>query len=990
MGLFACHILKTAKNADLLQLIDRAGLVPFDHYRENKEAFLVELTQADIDVLVHYGVEVHIYSDVGVLAPQRKAERVTRSRDDSDDNISTGFIDHYVDAAEAAGRMQALAVEFPALCQHIILPNMTAGYDGINAALHGPGQVHMLRITTTPAGISKPGLLLICGTHAREWVNPLIAIEFAEQLLRNYSPGSPDPAIARINKIVEQGDVFIVPVMNPDGVNFSHHDDPGWRKNRAPNAGFPACPGVDNNRNYDIYFGDAGSSGSACSDTYRGTTAFSEYENQNIRYILETYPNILIGIDAHSQGEKIYRPTSSGGSYIASLPVAVEDEAVYADLEAAAVAAIEAVNGTTYLTGSTSNHAGASDEYMFFAHRVFGFDFECAQSFQPALANALLSVQEITAAVLVLAEKAIDLDVIPATHSSIVQCIDSTGSMITFGYEAGARANARRFIDLMSIGDYAAVVSFADPSPDPSATPLEERAVIQFPLTEIDTPQKYKNLRDSVDAISFGGWTPIGAGLQKSVAQLGSISTPKAIVLISDGFENRDPSVATILPTIPTDIRVYTVALSDTADTALLAEIASATGGLFYQSPGGLELHEIYNQIRADASDDDLVVNEELERDDDGSSECRFLIEPNVHILNLSYSWEATGCHPHVRLFSPAGREVTPEDWGVIIKSADRYSIISVPRPAAGLWRAGIEDAPAHAVIAAFVRSPLKNQTVAAFKPDDRKFRVTLLAQLRHGDIPWSEPKGSALLAQVKQLSSQTRFIEKTLHNETIDAIPLPGLFDKYKQAANIRPARSQYMPLKVWNHSAQRTNSISTSEQKEPELAPSKRPRLHSTGTTRSSTTATYADLDCDEVYNARLRIYGSFGGGFQYQRSAMRTITALTGLYHKSDKGWLIVGSVTDDNGRPLTDVMVEAKDKDIFFDDNLGTSQVDAKGKFEIHYWADDFTDLIFDKRPDVYLRVLTKDGKLLLTSPVRYNAGRYEEFRLEISRKILQAP
>lgn len=503
MGLFACHIQKTNKNGDLLRLIDQAGAIPFDHYSENDEAFLVELTTKEIEILSHYGVEVSIDFDLGILATQRKTECAELARDDTDDDLTTGFIDHYIDAAEASERVQALAVEFPALCQHITLPYMTHGYDGINPELIGPTQVHVLRITTTPSAISKPGLLVVCGTHAREWVNPLIAIEFAEQLLRNYSPGSPDPEIVRINKIVEQGDMFIVPVMNPDGLNYSIYDDAGYRKNRRNNIGFPACPGVDNNRNYDIYFGGSGSSDSACSNTYHGTTAFSEYENQNICYILETYPNILIGIDSHSRGEKIFRPTGSGGSYITSLPVAAEDEAIYADLETAAVAAIEAVSGTTYLTGTTSNHAGTSDEYMFFAHRVFGFDFECAQSFQPPIADALVSVQEITSALLVLAEKAVDLEVVPSAHSSIVQCIDRTGSMIALGYDANARANARRFIDLMSIGDSAAVVSFADPSSHPDTTPLDERAIIESPFTEIDTPLVYAELRDSIDAISL-------------------------------------------------------------------------------------------------------------------------------------------------------------------------------------------------------------------------------------------------------------------------------------------------------------------------------------------------------------------------------------------------------------------------------------------------------------------------------------------------------
>ncbi|NQV31444.1 MAG: VWA domain-containing protein, partial [Phycisphaeraceae bacterium] len=950
MGFFACHITKTDKTEDLLRLMDQAGIVPFDHYSETDEAFLVELTTEEIERLNHHGVQVDIDSDLGALAMQRKAERAELSHDDADDDLTTGFADHYMDAAEASQRIQALAAEFPALCQHIILPYATEGYDGSNLELIGPAQVHMLRITTTPGILSKPGLLLVCGTHAREWVNPLIAIEFAEQLLRNYSPGDPDPDIARINNIVEQGDVFIVPVMNPDGLNYSFYDNAGWRKNRRSNVGFPACPGVDNNRNYDIYFGGSGSSSSACSGTYRGTAAFSEYENQNIRHILETYPNILIGVDSHSRGEKIFRPTSSGGSYIASLPVSAEDEAIYADLETAALAAIQSVSGTAYLTGTTSNHAGTSDEYMFFAHRVFGFDFECAQSFQPPIADALVSIQEITSALLVLAEKAVDLDVVNGDPSSIVQCIDRTGSMVVLGYEANARANARRFIDLMSMGDSTAIVSFADPSSDPLTTPLDERAIIEAPYTEIESPLAYSELRDSIDAISFGGWTSIGAGLQKAVDQLAGAISPKAIVLISDGFENREPMVAAILPTIPSDIRVYTIALGDTADTMLLADIASATGGMFYQSPGGLELHEIYNQIRADVSDDDLVINEVLECNDD-IAECDFWVEPNAHRLNLSCSWENDRYAPKVRLFSPAGRQVKQEDWGVATNAASSYLISTVCRPAAGQWHVVVEGPPAQIVVAAFVKSPLRASIVPVYEYGKKTFKATLLTQLRHGEMSWTEPNGSAVLRSVKQYSGQKRHTERMMHHENLDTIPFPGLLDRNTHTAASQSTQPFFAALKPWNPSP------TLAGKDDPGAISQRHTTQERPGLSRKLAAVAYDDLNRDIIYTARMRVHGQLGSGFNYQRTALRTISALTPACNQSNNIWLVLGVIKNSLGKPVRDVVVEAMDKDLFCHDRLGSAISDKAGKFEIHYNAEAFTDLIFDQRPDIYLRVLS---------------------------------
>ena len=172
-------------------------------------------------------------------------------------------------------------------------------------------------------------------------------------------------------------DILLVGAANPDGINYSHHDDCTWRKNRQPNAHAPFCPGADVNRNFSIYWGQKGSSCDPCSKYYRGPSALSEPEARNIRHVVETFPNILAAIDCHSSGEKIYRPQPTGGPSISREPVSPNDHAIYGALEIAMNAAIAAVTpGKTYVTGTTSNHAGTFDEYMFFGHRIFGFELE--------------------------------------------------------------------------------------------------------------------------------------------------------------------------------------------------------------------------------------------------------------------------------------------------------------------------------------------------------------------------------------------------------------------------------------------------------------------------------------------------------------------------------------------------------------------------------------------------------------------------------------
>lgn len=746
MEYFSCRIRATKGNECILRDLHARGVVAFDHYHVSDGCYVLELTDKEIAALQQCNIDVQRGANLNALAEQRKKERVLRERDDSDDTLSTGFVEHYMDAVQVAQRVRDLATTFPTLCSISVLPYSTTGYDGAHASIGGAASVQLLRITTTPAVASKPGLLLICGTHAREWVNPLIAIEFAEQLLRNYAPGSADPAIAAINRIVQETDIFIVPVMNPDGLNYSFHDNASWRKNRRPNPSMPACPGVDNNRNYSIFFGEAGSSSSPCSDTYRGSTAFSEQENKNIRYILDRYPNIVIGVDSHSQGQKIFRPTASGGAYTASLPVSPADEAIYQELEAAAVAAIQSVSGTVYQTGSTSNHAGASDEYMFFGHRVFGFDFECALAHQPPLADALVAVQEVTAALRALALKAADFRTSSTAPISVVQCLDRTGSMVAFGYEASARANARRFADLLSLGDETAIVSFADPAPNPTTTPPANRATLHLPLAAVN-PGSYANLHAAIDGLEFGGWTSIGAGLSTSATALAGATHPRSIVLISDGFENRDPRVSTVLASFPNTIRVYTIALGSVADTELLQHIAAQTDGQLYISPSEVELHEIYNYIRAHVSGDDLVLNEVVENNDDHRSASHsFTVEQSVQKLTVSLSWEGKNKKADIVIIDPAGRRVCSSDWKVSDKRGGEYILIELQRPRPGTWTILPTRITSRYTIAVFVRSPFTLRLATLSTQKRRITPDTIVVRATHNAVALQSLTGTARL----------------------------------------------------------------------------------------------------------------------------------------------------------------------------------------------------------------------------------------------------
>jgi hypothetical protein len=102
------------------------------------------------------------------------------------------------------------------------------------------------------------------------------------------------------------------------------------------------------------------------------------------------------------------------------------------------------------------------------------------------------------------------------------------------------------------------------------------------------------------------------------------------------------------------------------------------------------------------------------------------------------------------------------------------------------------------------------------------------------------------------------------------------------------------------------------------------------------------------------------------------------------KTKNCFRIHGQVSGANSKgPLSGLIVQAFDKDLLFDDRLGTATTDAKGRFDIRYEESDFSDF-FERRPDIYLRVRDADGTLLLTTEdqVRYEADTTERFPIEL--------
>jgi len=149
---------------------------------------------------------------------------------------------------------------------------------------------------------SKTGVVLYAQEHAREWVTSLVALETAQRLLHNY--GSDPTSTA----LVDDLDIFIIPMVNPDGAAYSLYDNLVQRTNmNVDGCAYlnPTNAGTDLNRNFTVgslFDGFVGASDDCRHQTYAGSSELSEAESSNEVWLTEAYPNIKFAMNTHSFG----------------------------------------------------------------------------------------------------------------------------------------------------------------------------------------------------------------------------------------------------------------------------------------------------------------------------------------------------------------------------------------------------------------------------------------------------------------------------------------------------------------------------------------------------------------------------------------------------------------------------------------------------------------------------------------------------------------
>ncbi len=203
----------------------------------------------------------------------------------------------YHDPAEMSAFLDQVEADYPSIARKVTL----------QTGLPEGGVIHAMRISDNAAvDEDEPTFLMDGQTHGREVMTAEVMMDAIDHLTSSYGL---DPAVTRW---VDQMEIWIVPVVNPDGADYVHTSASWWRKNRSHECGSGLNVGVDLNRNFEWNYRQCSGSSDVCWDeTYHGPGPASEIETQTVQALMaELRP--MYYINYHSSGEYIVWSSACG------------------------------------------------------------------------------------------------------------------------------------------------------------------------------------------------------------------------------------------------------------------------------------------------------------------------------------------------------------------------------------------------------------------------------------------------------------------------------------------------------------------------------------------------------------------------------------------------------------------------------------------------------------------------------------------------------
>lgn len=196
---------------------------------------------------------------------------------------------------------QETVVELDSLAD--LFPDITR-LDSIGQSTRFGYTIWCLKISDNPdQDEDEPNIMFNGMHHGFETMGNEVCLGLIKYLLSNYGT---DP---QVTNWVDNTQIYVIPIVNPEGYVITVDSSLAWRKNcrdNNENGIFDWGDGVDLNRNYDFYW-EWGGSAEPDDPVYRGPYPFSELEAQSLKD-LGLEKRFVFSITYHTYGAEVIYP----------------------------------------------------------------------------------------------------------------------------------------------------------------------------------------------------------------------------------------------------------------------------------------------------------------------------------------------------------------------------------------------------------------------------------------------------------------------------------------------------------------------------------------------------------------------------------------------------------------------------------------------------------------------------------------------------------
>lgn len=293
-----------ATQAEMIRVLSHG--IDVENFVIENGFIIAELSQEEFTIIKNENLQFEvIHNNVSDYYAERALTDQQKSNLVPPPGFEYGSLGSYLTYTEMVEMLDSIHRRYP----HLISEKEIIGY-----TLEGR-EMYVVKISDNPDKNEshEKQVLYDAMHHAREPQGMMQLMYFMWYIMDRYENND---LVAKY--IINNRELYFVPIVNPDGYVYNELIEPNgggmWRKNRSSNS--DGSRGVDLNRNYGYDWGydDIGSSPFGSSNTFRGVSAFSEPETQNMRDFVNT-KKFKSNLSYHTFGGYLIYPFGAKENY---------------------------------------------------------------------------------------------------------------------------------------------------------------------------------------------------------------------------------------------------------------------------------------------------------------------------------------------------------------------------------------------------------------------------------------------------------------------------------------------------------------------------------------------------------------------------------------------------------------------------------------------------------------------------------------------------